>query len=262
MEILNLGGAEEESIPPRLKSRKKTKVKVAMGIGSLAAITGLGSTLAASITLNGDNPVEFGQGVAITAACNGDDDITFTPTSEYLPEEGRFVLSSFTLSGINTSVTDPETGIGCAGKVLIIRAYTDDSDFVDYTDGGDPYLSDPLFFSRESMKNEYGVETSADYKNSAIAIRISDDGSSFAEVYANEDSSNTYRSSTRYSTDDFWIGQSVVNYLGSVTVELGGTYNSGLNSAAINKFTVESVESINTDDDGAEDNADWYASTY
>ena len=246
MEILNLGGAEEENIPPRLKSRKKTKVKVAVGIGSLAAITGLGSTLAASITLNGDSPVEFGQGVAITAACNGDDDITFTPTSEYLPDEGKFVLSSFTLSGINTNTTDQYTGIGCAGKVLIIRAYTDNSEFVDYTSGGS--TSGPLYFSRERYTDEYGVETGADYKNSAIAIKISDDGTSFETVYSNESSSD--------ATDDFWIGESSVSYgTGSVSVSFGGSTDSGLNSAAIDKFTVESVESIDTVND-------WYASTY
>ena len=258
MEILNLGGAEEENIPPRLKSRKKTKVKVAMGIGSLAAITGLGSTLAASITLNGDNPVEFGQGVAITAACNGDDDITFTPNSEYRPDEGKFLLSSFTLSGINTSVTDPETGIGCAGKVLIIRAYTDDSDFVDYTDGRSPYLTDPLFFSRERSTTEYGVETNADYYNSAIAIRIADNGLSFANVYSNENSSGTWSGVTKYSVDDFYFdNRNVSNYVGTVTVAFLDEYNSGLNSAAIDKFTVESVESINSTDGGTSP-YDWY----
>ena len=246
MEILNLGGAEEENIPPRLKSRKKTKVKVAVGIGSLAAITGLGSTLAASITLNGDDPVEFGQGVAITAACNGDDDITFTPTSEYLADEGRFVLSSFTLSGINTNTTDQYTGIGCAGKVLIIRAYTDNSEFVDYTSGGS--TSDPLYFSRERYTNGDGVETGADYKNSAIAIKISDDALSFETVYSNDSSSD--------ATNDFWIDESSVSYgTGSVSVSFGGSNDSGLNSAAIDKFTVESVESIDTVND-------WYASTY
>ena len=256
MEILNLGGAEEENIPPRLKSRKKTKVKVAMGIGSLAAITGLGSTLAASITLNGDDPVEFGQGVAITAACNGDDDITFTPTSEYLPDEGRFVLSSFTLSGVNTAVTDPYTGIGCAGKVLIIRAYTDSSEFLDYTDydGDYPSTANPLFFSRESYIDLSGVESGIDYYNSAIAIKIGEDGT-FEEVYSNASRTD---GSTGDATDDFVFdadGDNVAYGLSSVTVEFGYQWSSGLNSAAIDKFTVESVESIDTVND-------WYASTY
>ncbi len=245
MEILNLGGAAEENIPPRLKSRKKTRVKVAVGIGSLAAITGLGSTLAASISLNEGDPVEFGQGVAITAACNGDVDITFTPNSEYSPDEGKFLLSSFTLSGINTAVTDPYTGIGCAGKVLIIRAYTDNSEFVDYTDGDGTYLTDPLFFSRQ--RNYDGdVETNASYKNSGIAIKIGEDGT-FEEVYSN---------GSYIITGDFDFSQSGEAYaFSSVTVDLGLSLNSGLNSAAIDKFTVESVESIDTDND-------WYASSY
>ena len=247
MEILNLGGAAEENIPPRLKSRKKTRVKVAVGIGSLAAITGLGSTLAASISLNGGDPVEFGQGVAITAACNGDEEITFTPNSEYSPDEGKFLLSSFTLSGINTAVTDQYTGIGCAGKVLIIRAYTDNSDFVNYTEGG-AYVTDPLYFGRERYVSD-GVETGADYKNSAIAIQIGEDGT-FEQVYSNTSGSD--------ATGDFWLDSDNANVaygLGAVTVQLGYSNDSGLNSAAIDKFTVESVESIDTDND-------WYASTY
>jgi hypothetical protein len=246
VEILNLGGAAEENIPPRLKSRKKTRVKVAVGIGSLAAITGLGSTLAASISLNGGDPVEFGQGVAITAACNGDEEITFTPNSEYSPDEGKFLLSSFTLSGINTDVTNQYTGIGCAGKVLIIRAYTDNSEFVNYTEGGD--VTDPLYFSRERYVSD-GVEYDADYYNSAIAIKIGEDGN-FEQVYSNTSGND--------GTRDFWLDADLSNVsygLGAVTVQLGGWGDSGLNSAAIDKFTVESVESIDTDND-------WYASTY
>jgi hypothetical protein len=239
VEILNLGGAEEENIPPRLKSRKKTKVRVAVGIGSLAAITGLGSTLAASITLNGDAPVEFGQGVAITAACNGDADITFTPTSEYLTGNGEFVLSSFELSGINMSATDPVTGIGCAGKVLIIRAYTDDSDFVNFTVGSD--IASPLYFSRDG----------GDYYNSGIAIKIPENNGDFVDVYT--DARNNYRTDDVYIND--WSS-------GSVEINVRDWSNRGLDSRAINKFTVESVESINTDDDGNDDGLDWYASTY
>ena len=79
MEILNLGGAED-SYSPAPKSRKK--LRVILGIGALAAVTGLGSTLAANISLNGGGNVEFGQGVATTAAC--DDTITLTPVSTFV----------------------------------------------------------------------------------------------------------------------------------------------------------------------------------
>jgi len=98
VEILNLGGAaEENSAAP--KSRKK--FRVILGIGALAAVTGIGSTLAANISLNGGGNVEFGQGVATTAAC--DDDITLTPISEFsnTEEDATFAMTAIQVSNID-----------------------------------------------------------------------------------------------------------------------------------------------------------------
>jgi hypothetical protein len=98
VEILNLGGAaESNSHAP--KSRKK--LRVLLGIGALAAVTGIGSTLAANISLNGGGNVEFGQGVATTAAC--DDDITLTPISEFsnTEEDATFAMTAIQISGID-----------------------------------------------------------------------------------------------------------------------------------------------------------------
>ncbi len=247
LEILNLGGAGDENIPPRLKSRKKTKLKIAAGIGSLAAITGLGSTLAASISLNSGQPVEFGQGVATTAACNGEEDITFTPNSTYLPEQSIFVLESFTLSNIDMSTPDPYTGIGCAGKVLIIRAFTDQDEFDYFTvDGDGNGTSSPLYLSRESY--DYDDPTNSSFYNSGIAIKIADDGQSFEEFYTDEDDTD--------GREDFYgLYNTIESEIGSVTITFGLWADSGLNSAALDKFTVESVDEIDTDND-------WYSSTY
>ena len=77
MDILNLGGVNEPSERP-----SKKKLKVIIGIGLLAGVMGMGSTLAASITLNGGTAVEFGQGVQLVTAC--DDAITVTPTSTFV----------------------------------------------------------------------------------------------------------------------------------------------------------------------------------
>ena len=98
MEILNIGGANENS-GPAPKSRKK--LRVILGIGALAAVTGIGSTLAANISLNGGGNVEFGQGVATTAAC--DDDITLTPVSEFsnTEEDATFAMTAIQVSGID-----------------------------------------------------------------------------------------------------------------------------------------------------------------
>ena len=247
LEILNLGGAGDENIPPRLKSRKKTKLKIAAGIGSLAAITGLGSTLAASISLNSGQPVEFGQGVATTAACNGEEDITFTPNSTYLSEQSIFVLESFTLSNIDMSAPDPYTGIGCAGKVLIVRAFTDQDGFDYFTvDGATFGTSSPLYLSRYSYDND--DPTDSDFYNSGIAIKIADDGLSFEQFYTDEDVTE--------GRDDFYsLDNTIESEIGSVTITFGLWTNSGLNSAAIDKFTVESVDEIDTEND-------WYSSTY
>jgi len=97
MEILNLGGGSENS--PARAPRKK--LRVILGIGALAAVTGLGSTLAANISLNGGGNVEFGQGVATTAAC--DDSITLTPISTFsnTEEDPEFALTAIQVSGID-----------------------------------------------------------------------------------------------------------------------------------------------------------------
>ena len=246
LEILNLGGAGDENIPPRLKSRKKTKLKIAAGIGSLAAITGLGSTLAASISLNSGQPVEFGQGVATTAACDADG-ITITPTSEYVPTSESFRLDTIQLSGINTATPDADTGIGCAGKTLIVRAFTDQDGFDYFTvDGATFGTSSPLYLSRYSYDND--DPTDSDFYNSGIAIKIADDGLSFEQFYTDEDVTE--------GRDDFYsLDNTIESEIGSVTITFGLWTNSGLNSAAIDKFTVESVDEIDTEND-------WYSSTY
>jgi len=97
MVILNLGGDSENS--PARAPRKK--LRVILGIGALAAVTGIGSTLAANISLNGGGNVEFGQGVATTAAC--DDSITLTPISEFsnTEEEAAFAMTAIEVSGID-----------------------------------------------------------------------------------------------------------------------------------------------------------------
>lgn len=116
MEILNLGGAQE-STPSSPKSRKP--LRVLLGIGAVAAVTGLGSTLAANISLNGGADVEFGQGVVTTAAC--DNEITVTPVSAFdnSVDPAVFNLASIGLSGIDNDAGD------CDGKTLTIKGYED-----------------------------------------------------------------------------------------------------------------------------------------
>lgn len=236
MEILNLGGAGEENIPPRLKSRRNKKLKIAVGIGSLAAVTGIGSTLAASISLNGGNAVEFGQGVATTAACNGTDSITLTPTSKYIPTSESFRLDTIKLSGINTATPDAYTGIGCAGKTLIIRAYTDDSDYSSFAVGGE--TANPLYFAN------YGGY----FYNDGIAITLDGSGN-VASLWGSRvnDTDGSGRVSFDYN-----------NYSGSGIIEVLLPQNNfddrGLDSRAVSKFTIESIDTPA----GGMNTRDWY----
>ena len=100
MEILNLGNGSEDSPATTRKSKRAKASKAAIGIGALATVTGLGSTLAAQITLNSGNNVEFGQGVAQTAACD-EDGFTITPVSYYDTNSSTFRLDYVQVSGLN-----------------------------------------------------------------------------------------------------------------------------------------------------------------
>jgi len=138
MEILNLGGVNEPSERP-----SKKKLKVIIGIGVLAGVMGMGSTLAASITLNSGTAVEFGQGVQLVAAC--DNAITVTPTSVFRNDtdsaQSNFALSTIVLSNI---------GAGCLGKKLRLTAYTDSDTFTVYTVAGNSIAS-PLGFANNML---------------------------------------------------------------------------------------------------------------
>lgn len=93
-------------------------LKTILGIGALVGVVTFGSTLAASINLNSNGPVEFGQGVAQTSAC--DDSITVTPTSHFANNSGggSFALSTIELSGIDSSSEH------CYGKTFTIKGYS------------------------------------------------------------------------------------------------------------------------------------------
>ena len=99
MEILNLGGT-----PKRSSSSARKKLRMVLGVTALAAVTGLGSTLAANISLNGGGNVEFGQGVATTAACDGD--ITLTPVSTFSNASYGYDEPAFAMTAIQVTDID------------------------------------------------------------------------------------------------------------------------------------------------------------
>jgi len=112
MEILKF---ENSSRPVRKKSSSS---KVMLGLAGIAAVALLGSTLAANISLNSGAGVEFGQGVALTTAC--DSDITSTPTATFAnaANGGAFNFSTVAFSNVSSA---------CLGKTFILKAYGDTS---------------------------------------------------------------------------------------------------------------------------------------
>jgi hypothetical protein len=96
------------------QGEKKT-LRLLFGIGALVGTIALGSTLAASINLNGGGPVEFGQGVTQTVACDSDG-ITLTPYSTFSNDSqyADFYFSSLEISGVSSD---------CSGVTFKLRSY-------------------------------------------------------------------------------------------------------------------------------------------
>jgi hypothetical protein len=112
--ILDFDNALKNARAP--KNRKS--VKGLLAVAGFAAIAVLGSTLAANISLNSGS-LEFGQGVAVTAACDSDG-ITATPKAVFANTSGAgsFNFASVAFSGVSTS---------CAGRLFTVNAYGDSS---------------------------------------------------------------------------------------------------------------------------------------
>ena len=129
MEILSFEGSNGTS-----KRKRSTKF---VAIATIAALGFMGSTFAASITLN-SGTLEYGQGVAAAAAC--DSTMTIIPSNEFTNGPGTggtFKLKSIVIQDTATSSSTPTTtGLGkCFGKKLKIRAY-------DSTSGSSPLSLD------------------------------------------------------------------------------------------------------------------------
>jgi len=95
------------------KKKNSSKYKAALGVGSVVSLFGIGSTLAANISLNGGGNVEFGQGVATTAACD-EDGFSVTPVTSYDNDNSIFRIDYVQVEGVNLT---PEGSIDTANPV-------------------------------------------------------------------------------------------------------------------------------------------------
>jgi hypothetical protein len=110
MSILDLG-----TVPSRPSVGKKS-TRIFLGFGLLAAVIGIGSTFASTISINANQDIEFGQGVERTVFCGGERSITVTPTSTFANSDdlGTFGLTSITVSDIPKE---------CSDRNFIIKVY-------------------------------------------------------------------------------------------------------------------------------------------
>jgi len=115
MSILNLDFQSGGATPPR----SKRAVKFWVGIGLIAAVLGVGSTLASTITLNNGNATEFGQGVSTSIFCGGTEQtIQVTPVSLFdntaVDTATAFIVGQVKVTGIPAA---------CAGVDFVVSLY-------------------------------------------------------------------------------------------------------------------------------------------
>jgi len=219
-------------VAPAKKSKVRRNILLA---GSAVGLVGIGSTLAANISLNGGNNVEFGQGVAKTTACD-EDGFTINPVTSYDTVHSIFRLDRVEISGLNltpvgtgygaagyNSQSDAKTahpgeyfdpaangGSGdwirtCDGVVLDFKAYTDDTNYwavtrEGYSNGTSNDISTPVAWYQE---NGSTVPSSYDYANFGFAVKfdINDDATGWSDEYGVGQENN---GESAYTNNTWW----------------------------------------------------------
>ena len=189
--------------PPVVKRSwaSRRRLFVVLGVAALVLVPTVGSTLAGSISINGNNSVEFGQGTVMTTGC--DDSITITPTSEYVPLFSDFVLAHITVSGVD--------GMACAGVFFMIKMY----------DSGGAVV--PLCASDDGLSVLLDPQFATDASSSCAALEIAD--STGFEYWLDQlvaaksvnslsiESSGTSTNQTQYSVGDTGPGGGTIFYV-------------------------------------------------
>ena len=182
--------------------RSSKSLRIALGAGAVAAIVAIASTLAATININ-SGPVEFGQGVAQTAAC--DDSINITPMSSFVNSTDTSTLGSFLFTGIQVSDIDSSVG-KCQGKTLTFKAYgdTETAALETYV----VYVGEDAFSSGNGTIDDSGIGTS----NSSFTLTFDPATISANDVYK----------ITVESSDGFGGVPNGDQYLGNQLLYIGG----------------------------------------
>jgi len=97
------------------KNKKRLLILVA-----LVGVMGIGGVVAAtSISINSGVPLSLGAGYATATTC--DTDVAVSSTQTYDTFRNTYVITAFTVTGVDIASTNATTGLGCGsspGKVL------------------------------------------------------------------------------------------------------------------------------------------------
>jgi hypothetical protein len=111
---LNLGGKDAKGL------RRVKPWQAIVGVIALVMVPTLGNTFAGSITVNTAQNVEFGQGIASTAAC--DSNVTITPYALYDATQAGYFLDTITVSGIELrDSSTAASNLTCLGKTIKLQ---------------------------------------------------------------------------------------------------------------------------------------------
>ena len=98
----------------QIEQPHRRRRRILAGLVVLAAVPAIGWTLAASISINSGNGIEFGQGATAASAC--DAVINITPGTSWNNTSGIFEVTSITLSDVDLVAT----GEDCRGKTFLV----------------------------------------------------------------------------------------------------------------------------------------------
>jgi hypothetical protein len=221
------------NLNPEGSSTKKTRnYKKALRVGGAVSLVGIGSTFAANISLNQGANVEFGQGVAQTAACDADG-FSITPVTSYDNEHSIFRVDRIDITGLNLTPVGTGYSAGgyntqdeaktahpgqyydngwkrtCDGVVLDFAAYTDDVKYASYTLAGYSDItttstSTPVAWSQYNGQGQ-NSNFSADSYNPGFAVIFdtSDTNDSYLKNYATASVPNDTDGAHYYSNSDY-----------------------------------------------------------
>lgn len=169
-DISDLRNLLEETLGALKKKRRNRFIGVLIGVLLLGLIPIISTTYAGIISIsNPGQRVEFGQGIAGTAACDPDG-ITIVPVAEYSQTDGKFMVKSVQIKGID--LTNSTTR--CIGKIFDIYIQGSGGTLLNWIPGSPSALQYASFKFTDANNAVLLQPDSSTVTFSAVAFNASD----------------------------------------------------------------------------------------